>query len=319
MKTSESSINRPYYPISQYYRNLFGQKVYKITVSVARTCPHRNLRKKGGGCVFCDEWGSAGHHLKRVGSLNEQIVANREKLRKRYRVNRFLVYFQPYTNTYTELSVLEANMEMVLGHDQVCGIVLGTRPDCLPEKVFSLFDRFSQKTYVAVELGAQSFVDQRLVFLNRGHTAKQSLEAIERLHRQTNVDIGLHLMFGLPGETEREIIETAKRINELPVSNVKLHNLHVLADTPLECLYRSGAFEPIELEAYARRVIIFLTHLSPKIAVQRLAAVAARWDELIAPRWTKERMRPTQYIIKEMEKHGLFQGLYCYRNPIGVG
>ena len=309
MEAPDSRGDMPYFPIGQYYRNRFGGKVYKITVSVAGTCPHRNAQKEGGGCLFCDEWGSAGHHLESVGSLHEQIVVNREKLQKRYKANRFLVYFQPYTNTYRRLSALATDMDASLKHDGVCGIVLGTRPDCLPDEVFSLLDRYSRKSYVAIELGVQSLVDRRLEFLNRRHTAGQSLEAIKKLHRLTNVDIGLHLMFGLPEETEREAAETATRINGLPVSNVKLHNLHVLAGTPLERLYRSGSFEPLELEAYAKRVIAFLTHLSPKIAVQRLAAVAARWNDLIAPRWTKERMRPTQYIVAEMKKKGLFQGL----------
>ncbi len=315
MKIYEQWGGQPYFPISRYYKKRFGQKVYKITVSVARTCPHREWQRDGKGCVFCDEWGSAGHHLMEVGSLDEQIISNREKLKKRYKVDSFLVYFQPYTNTYNDLTKLDENLKTALEHDQVIGLVLGTRPDCLPEEVLSVFEKYHQQSYLSVELGVQSFFDAQLEFLNRRHTVDQSLDAIHRLSRLVNVDIGLHLMFGLPGETEQRIVETAELINTLPVANVKLHNLHVLTNTALEELYKEGKFLPIELESYAQRVIRFLTHLSPNIAVQRLAAVAARWDELIAPRWSKERMRPTQYIIKEMKNNAFYQGMYSQNGP----
>ena len=310
MKAPDAYGDRPYFPISRYYLGRFGRKVHKITVSAANSCPHRDGKKNGKGCLFCDEWGSAGHHLAKVGTLEEQIVANREKLRNRYRADRFLVYFQPFTNTHTELRTLRENIETALRQDQVCGVVLGTRPDCLPDEVLSLLNRCGRRDYMAVELGVQSLYNPRLAFLNRRHTAEQSIGAIEKLHRLTNVDIGLHLMFGLPEETEEEITETAKRINDLPVSSVKLHNLHVLSHTPLESLYREGSFQPVELHPYAQKVAAFLAHLSPNIAVQRLAAVAPRWDALVAPRWTKERMRPTQYIIAEMKKKGIYQGMY---------
>ena len=304
-------MTRRYYPISRYYRERFGEKVYKVSVSVAESCPNRQPNGKLLPCLFCDEWGSAAYHLERGRPLREQIRSNRERIARRYRASRFLVYFQSYTNTFDRVSRLEERFGIALAEEGVCGLVLGTRPDCLPARVMPLLRETHERSYVMVELGVQSLFDHHLLFLQRGHDAARSIDAVRRLHGEAGVEIGVHLMFGLPGETEAQIVETAKRINGLPVTNVKLHNLHVLARTPLEALYRQGGFQPIELEAYADRVVLFLRHLSPGIAVQRLAAVANRWDELVAPAWTKEKMRPTQYIEDRMEALGVRQGDLC--------
>jgi uncharacterized protein len=309
MKPFPEWDGQPYYPISRFYKNRFGEKVYKITVSAAQTCPNRE-NNKGVGCIFCDELGSAGSHLIKHMPLKTQITTNREKLKQRFKVNRFLVYFQPFTNTFKRLEQFKSDIELALDQDRVMGIVFGTRPDCLPDEIYPYLKEMGQQAYMSAELGVQSFSNQQLEFLNRGHTAEDSINAIERLHQESGINIGVHLIFGLPDETDQEIIDCAKIINSLPVDNVKLHNLHVLSKTPLDDLYQQGKFNPLELEEYARRVILFLSHLSPEIAVQRLAAVAPRWDELVAPDWTKERLRPTQFIIRQMNSQAAFQGIH---------
>lgn len=298
---------QPYYPISRFYKNHFGEKVYKITVSAAQTCPNRE-RNKGVGCIFCDELGSAGSHLIKHMPLKSQITVNRERLTRRFRVNKFLVYFQPFTNTYKRLNRFKEDVELALQQEKVLGIVFGTRPDCLPDELFHYLKQVWERAYVSAELGVQSFSNRQLHFLNRGHSAEDSIQAIKRLHQESGINIGIHLIFGLPEESDEEIVETATIINGLPVDNVKLHNLHVLAKTPLHDLYDRGEFSPLRLEEYARRVILFLGHLSPDIAVQRLAAVAPRWEELVAPDWTRERLRPSQFIVKQMKETGRYQG-----------
>jgi len=170
-----------------------------------------------------------------------------------------------------------------------------------------------------VELGVQSFDDSQLTYLQRGHNSQCSIKAIQQLHDLCGVDVGIHLIFGLPGESDESIIATAKQVNALPVHNVKLHNLHVLKGTLLEQLYQQGQFMPITLEEYARRVALFLRHLSPDIAIQRLAAVANRWDELVAPDWTKEKMRPIQYIEDLMNAQGIHQGDLTWSGKPGGG
>ncbi len=299
---------RPFYPISRYYRQQFGQKVYKISVSIAESCPNRQSNGKLPPCVFCDEWGSAAYHEERDLDLVEQINIHRERIAKRYRADKYLVYFQSYTNTFDRVQQLDQRFNTALAQRGVVGLVVGTRPDCLPKRVMPLLKAVHQKAYLMVELGVQSLFDHHLDFLKRGHDAARSVEAIKRLADESGVVVGVHLMFGLPGETDAEIVSTAEQLNQLPVDNVKLHNLHVLTNTPLELLYRNGEFQPNELPEYSRKVVLFLRHLSPRIAVQRLTAVASRWDELVAPQWTKEKLRPSGYIEQQLVTQGFHQG-----------
>lgn len=297
----------PYYPISQFYSNHFGGKVYKIPVTVVDNCPNRMGLKGMETCVFCDVWGSAAKSESLTMSLDDQIVKYHQAIEKKYKAKQFLVYFQAYTNTFTKITQLRENFELALSYPFVKGLVVGTRPDCLSPAVFKLWTEFHEKSFVAVELGVQSFFDDQLLFLKRGHTRAQSLEAIHKIAQSTPVDLGIHLMFGLPGETNEHIIETAEIINHLPITNVKLHNLHVLKNTTLEKIYLDGQFTPIEREDYAHKVKIFLQHLSPKIAIHRLAALSSRRDELISSEWTGDKMGTHQFIIETLRKDFSYQ------------
>ena len=297
-----------YQPLSQHYREQFGQKVYKVSVSVADSCPNREGRDKMEVCVFCDEWGSAAYHQHRDLPLREQIKINREAIRKRYRAERFLIYFQAYTNTYGRFKEFESLYQIALDEKDVVGLVIGTRPDCLPKRVMRKFDEIAQEHYLSVELGVQTFNDEQLLFLSRGHDNSSSLEAIRKLKTISRLNLCVHLIFGIPGENDKQIRETAEILSQHEVDGVKLHNLHILKNTPLEKLYRESQFVPLELEEYARKVSIFLENLSPRITVHRLAAVASRWNELIAPAWTSEKMRPTQYIDDYLAKINTWQG-----------
>lgn len=299
---------RRYYPISQYFHRRFGERVAKVSVSVAETCPNRGANSAVQPCIFCDEWGSAAYPLEKDRGLLEQIRFNKNLVGRRLKSQRFLVYFQSYTNTLDKVAILRQRFETALAQDYVEGLVVGTRPDCLPQRLFPLLEEMSRRSYLMVEIGAQSFFNDQLAFLQRGHSAEKNIEAIFALARNTAVDIGVHLIFGMPGDSPERLIETARIINSLPVSNVKLHNLHVLTNTPLAALYQRGEFVPDELEPYAEKVILFLRHLSPAIAVQRLAAVASRWDELIAPRWTGQKMQPIDFIERKMARAGVLQG-----------
>jgi radical SAM protein (TIGR01212 family) len=302
----------PYYPISHFYAKKFGGKVYKIPVSVVDNCPNRMGLKGMETCIFCDVWGSAANAESFSMDLASQIEKYKTSIGNRFKSKRFLVYFQAYTNTFTKLSNLEKNFETALSFDFVKGLVIGTRPDCISPAVLKLWQTCHEKSFVAVELGVQSFFDDQLLFLKRGHTRAQSIEAIHKIKNNTQVDLGVHLIFGLPNETHEQIRESAEIINHLPVDNVKLHHLHVLKDTPLEKIYHQGEFTPIALEDYAERVRIFLQHLSPRIAVQRLAAFSSRWDELVAPAWTADKMRAHQFIIDNLRNHRAYQSELYY-------
>lgn len=301
-------IGLPYHSVAEHFKRIFNEKVYKIPVSVVDDCPNRMGLKGMQTCSFCDVWGSAAREESVHLSLDEQIQEYHGHMAKKYKANKFLVYFQAYTNTFTKIPVLRSNFETALKYPFVSGFVLGTRPDCLSESVLQLWQEYCQKCFVAVELGVQSFYEPHLEFMRRGHTAQDSLKAIEKITARTSVDLGIHLIFGSPNETDAEIIETARICNDLPITNVKLHNLHVLKNTTLETWYHEGKFNPIELDEYSRRVQLFLSYLHPRIAVHRLAAHASRWDELIAPQWTKDKMGPHQAIVNHLRSEKSYQG-----------
>lgn len=298
----------PYRPISEFYKSRFGGKVYKIPVSVVDDCPNRRGLKGMQTCVFCDVWGSAANSETVGMGLRSQIEKYQGLIAKKYKAQNFLIYFQAYTNSFEKIETLRTNFEVALSYDFVRGLVVGTRPDCLSPSVMKLWQEYHERSFVAVELGVQSFFDRQLEFMRRGHTRKQSLDAIHKITAATSVDLGIHLMFGQPGETDEQVIETAKIVNDLPITNVKLHNLHVLKNTPLEHIHAEGNFVPIERQAYADRVQLFLENLAPRIYVQRLAAFASRWEELVAPKWTSDKMGTHQFMIDDLRKKGSYQG-----------
>jgi uncharacterized protein len=297
----------PFRPISELYQSKFGEKVYKIPVTVVDDCPNRRGLKGMETCIFCDVWGSAARAESFTMALPEQIETYQKQIGQRFNAKAFLVYFQAYTNTFTKVSALRENLETALKYDFVKGVVIGTRPDCLSKSVLDLWNEYSLRTQVFVEFGVQSFYDDQLEFMKRGHSRAQSIDAILKTARETTADLGLHLMFGLPGETDAKIIETAQICSDLPISNIKLHNLHVLANTPLADLYARGDFKPIERHEYAEKVALFLQHLAPHIKIHRLAALSSRWDELIAPAWTTDKMGTHQYIVDLMRTRGQYQ------------
>jgi radical SAM protein (TIGR01212 family) len=234
---------------------------------------------------------------------------HRERVKERYNTNKFFVYFQAYTTTYTQVQRVREAFEIGLSFEDVVGLVIGTRPDCLSPALLNTFNLTAEKSFMGVELGVQSFDDQQLNWMRRGHTAEQSIKAIQRIKNECpDVNLGIHLMFGWPGETHQDIIRTAQICNELGLDNVKLHNLHVLKKTDLADLYAQGEFVPVELEPYAEMVGLFLAHLSPEIAVHRLVAQASRWDELISPAWTRNKMKNYQFVLDYMRDHQLIQG-----------
>lgn len=298
----------PYYPISAHYENLFGGKVYKIPVSTVDDCPNRRGLKGMQTCIFCDVWGSAARSESISMSLKQQIEKYKVLIGKKFNAQKFLVYFQAYTNSFEKIDILRSQFETCLEYKDIFGFVVGTRPDCISPALFRMWQEFHEKRFVSVELGAQSFSNIHLKFMKRGHTAEQTFKAIERIHNNTQVDLSLHLMFGWPGESIKDVIQAARICNQLPIQSVKLHNLHVLNQTPLADLYFDGKFDPIKREDYAEMVAAFLQALSPDIAVHRLAAYASRREELIAPLWTSNKKETHQFILDHLLKKNIFQG-----------
>ena len=300
----------PYHSVSEHYKRIFNEKVYKIPVSIVDDCPNRMGLKGMQTCSFCDVWGSAARESSFQMTLVDQIETYHQLLAKKYKAKKYLIYFQAYTNTFTKIPVLRQNFETALKYPFVSGFVLGTRPDCLSESVLNLWQEYCEKSFVAVELGVQSFFNPHLDFMRRGHTSEDSLAAIAKISAKTTVDLGIHLIFGSPFETNNQIIETARICNDLPITNVKLHNMHVLKNTELEKWHSAGTYTPIELPEYMHKVQLFLSYLHPRIAINRLTAYAPRWDELIAPKWTSDKMGPHQAIVDLMRAEKTYQGCH---------
>lgn len=303
----------PYHSISEHFKRIFNEKVYKIPVTVVDNCPNRMGLKGMKTCSFCDVWGSAAREESFSLTLDQQIESYHKQIAKKYNAKKFLIYFQAYTNTFTKVSVLRENFETALKYPFVAGFVLGTRPDCLSEAVLQLWQEYCQKSFVSVELGVQSFFNSHLDFMQRGHTQEDSLKAIHKIAGQTTVDLGIHLIFGSPNETSEQIIETARICNDLPITNIKLHNMHVLKNTELEKWFNEGLYIPIELNEYTHKVQLFLSYLHPRIAIHRLTAYAPRWEELVAPKWTADKMGPHQQIVDFLRAEKIYQG--CKLNP----
>jgi len=299
----------PYNPISQYYKKLFGEKVFKVPVSIADDCPNRRGLKDMKVCIFCDEHGSFAYPQNQTEKLQRQITLHRAKVAERFNSKKFVVYFQAYTSTFNQLQTVREAFEIALAAPDMVGIVVGTRPDCLSDALLDLWRETSEKTFMSVEIGVQSFDNKQLDWMARGHTAEQSIRALERIRKACpKVDLGIHLMFGWPGETVRDVTEAALLCNQLPINNVKLHNLHVLKNTPLAEMFFRNEFTPFEFEEYCELVGAYLDHLSPEIYVHRLVALASRWEELIAPEWTRFKMTNYQKVIDYLLKHQIYQG-----------
>lgn len=300
----------PFRPISEFYKEKFGEKTYKIPVSIAGDCPNRQGLKGMKTCSFCDVWGSAAREQSLTMELQDQISHYKSIIRKSKNANKFLVYFQAYTSTFQDLASLERAFELASQDPEVCGLVIGTRPDCVSPAVMKLWQRYHEKIgFVSVEMGVQSFDEETLLFYRRGHTAKKSQEVIRKIRENTSVDLGVHLILGAPRDTAAEAQRMAEICNSLDISNVKLHNLHVLKNTHLETLWNQGEFQAISREEYAQLVRIFLEHLDPQIYVHRLAAYSSRWDELIAPKWTADKMGTHQALVDFLRAENSVQGL----------
>lgn len=300
-----------FYPYSRYLRETFGGKTLKIVVASGLTCPTRDGTLASRGCAFCDVQGSASFHgtRGRGAPVAEQLRKRLPDMRERFGATRFLAYFQSYTNTYGDTAYLRRIYEEAVSVEGIDGLCVGTRPDCLPDDVIALLAELSERTHVALELGAQSFDDPTLLWLERGHDARRSLDALERLAREApKVHSCVHLMFGQPTDPPRIARDSARLLNASGARGVKLHQLMVLDRTALADRWRSSPFPTLTVEEYAARVAELLDHLSPGIYVERLSALAPRPEECLAPLWSRERWQTHNRLRALLEELGCVQG-----------
>lgn len=294
-----------------YLHEIFRCRVHKITVDAGLTCPNRDGSKGTGGCIYCNARGSGTGQWALGKTVREQLEEAMPYLRKRFKAKKFLAYFQSFSNTYAPLERLQALYEEALSVKDVVGLTIGTRPDCVSLDVLDYLASLSRRCYVSIEYGLQSAHDKTLSLINRGHTVDAFLEAIEET-RKRGIPVCVHVIIGLPGESEEEMIETARFLARCDIQAVKIHLLYVVRGTVLERWYLEGRYSPLSREDYVRIVSRFLAFLPPHVVIQRLTG-DPHPQELVVPSWALEKQQNLQAILSYMTEKGISQGALYHR------
>jgi len=289
-----------------YLRRRFGCRVSKINVDGGFTCPNRDGSRGTGGCIYCDNSSFSPKETQSLIPIEEQMAAGMAYHRQRLGSEKFLVYFQKFTNTYAPVARLSELYRRALDHPDVLGISVGTRPDSISDQAIDLLSELARERYVCVELGLQSIDDAILTRINRGHTLAEYLQTVERLAGR-GIDICTHLIYGFPGETRAGFLKGARLIAELPVNSLKIHQLHAVEGTRLAQQYRDGSYRPITLNEYLQTACDFLEELPARVSIQRLygsAPLAIR----VAPNWDLKNNQMWYAVVNELKRRGSWQG-----------
>lgn len=306
-----NNTDKRYNQFSAYLKNKFGAKVYKITLDAGFSCPNRDGTISTGGCIFCDDGGSFSQAHSNLLSIEEQVNIGAKTLHDRFKAEKFMSYFQAYTNTYKPVNELEKIYKSALNHPDVVGLSIGTRPDCVEDDKLNLISDIAQDYYTWVEYGLQSIHNKTLNKINRGHDFDCFLKAYERT-KEKGINVCTHVIFGL-WETRDEILETAQKLAELKVDGVKIHMLCALKDTKLAKLYENKEIDFMSEEEYVNLVCDFLEILPQTTTIHRLAGNGLK-KNLIAPRWLGAKLDCLNKIDRELLKRNSYQGSKHFTN-----
>ncbi len=309
-------MSKYYFSYKDYLKQIFPFKVHKIGLDAGFTCPNRDGSVAYGGCVYCENRSFSPNSKGSKRSVREQLTNGMEFYRRHFKAEKFIAYFQAYTNTYGPVSLLDGLYREALSFDDVVGLSIGTRPDCLPDDVIDLLAAYSEKTHLWVEIGLQSMYEDTLRWMNRGHNFEQFVNAITRV-KLKGLRVCVHVILGLPGETHDMMMQTADTLAGLDIDGLKIHHLYVADNTVLEKMYAKGGINLISLDDYIRLVCDFLERIPPDVAIQRLTGELTG-DYLIAPKWGVSKKAILTAIEKEFERRNSFQGKYC-KSDKGAG
>jgi radical SAM protein (TIGR01212 family) len=296
----------PYRDLNGYLRQRFGERVQKITLDAGLTCPNRDGQVGQGGCLYCNARGSGTGAWSRGQSISQQVQEGRTRLGRRYGADKFIAYFQSFTNTYAPIEHLRALYREALDCPGVVGLSVGTRPDCLSDEVLELLADLNKDYLVWLELGLQSAHDATLKRLNRGHNVACFQEAVTRAAAR-HLETVAHVILGLPGEGPGETAATAAYLAGLPLQGVKIHLLYVTRDAALASLYQSGVYQCLTEGEYVAAVVDFLELLPPRFIIHRLTG-DPHPGELLAPEWCLDKTRVLNLIKTEFARRGSRQG-----------
>lgn len=298
--------SRPYNAYGDFIRKKFGRRVQKVIVDAGFTCPNRNGSKGFGGCTYCNNDSFKPRYCNPELSIEQQVSSGIEFLLRRYRTDKFMVYFQPYSNTYAPLDQLKDLYEQALRHPQVIGLSIGTRPDCIDEEKIAYLQELAEKYFITIEYGLESPYDETLRWINRQHNFQSWVQAVE-LTQGRGIHSCSHIILGFPTETREMMLETAGIISRYPFNELKIHHLHVVPKTVLAKKYQDHPFPLLNFEEYVQLVVDFLSYLRPDIKIQRLAGDTPP-GMLIAPDWGVRGSEIQRRIEAELIRHQLWQG-----------
>lgn len=301
-------MDKRYNDLNTYLRSLFECRVQKITVDAGLSCPNRDGRVSTGGCIFCNARGSGtGAHTRGL-TITDQLLQGKKYLARRYKAKKFLAYFQSFSNTYAPIDKLQKLYDEALAVEDIVGLSIGTRPDCVDLPVLELLQDYAGHHLIWIEYGLQSASDKTLELINRGHDVQCFKDAV-RATLNRGIKICAHVILGLPGETRSDILQTARTISDLGIDGVKLHLLYVVKGTPLEALYRQGDYRCLEQQAYIDLVCDFLERIPPEMVIQRLTG-DPHPEELVAPQWSREKTETIRKINETLERRHSWQGKF---------
>ena len=311
------SIER-YKHLNKYLKEKFGERTLKICIDGGFTCPNRDGTKGFGGCIFCSEKGS-GEHIKsnktnisknNVEFISSQVIDYFNSYRAK-RANKFIVYFQNFTNTYDTLENLKLKYDSALIDDRIVGLEIATRPDCINEDIANLLKSYSDKYYVCVELGLQTANEQTGLLINRCYSNEDFTNAVSILNKY-HIDVVTHIMIGLPCKNNiylDDVKVTVDFLNKHNIQGLKIHSCYIVKNTRLEELYKTGKYAPINLDEYLKACAYVLTHISPNVVIHRVSGDAPK-ALLVAPSWNLHKKWILNGLDKYLKENNLYQGMY---------
>ena len=297
-----------YYSFNQYLKETFpDNRVYKIPVDAGFNCPNRDGKVGADGCIYCDNHSfSPNTRLSERLPLREQIERGIEFYRRREQADKFIIYFQSFSNTYGTLDKLKQLYDEATSFNDVVGLAIGTRPDCISEEIINMITEYTKKYLVWVEYGVQSVHDKTLQLINRGHTYEAFVKAIN-MTKDRGIKIATHIILGLPGETRDDMIKTAQQIGLLGIDGIKIHHLYIAKNTPLEKWYAENKLTTMNLKEYIALVCDILENLPEEMVIQRLVGELNE-QYAIAPRWKLSKGEIISLIEQELDERGSRQG-----------
>ncbi len=301
-------MNKPYFDFGDFLKLKFPYKVQKIAINAGFTCPNRDGTKGTGGCSYCNNQTFNPDYCKPELTITEQLEKGKKFFARKYPEMKYLAYFQAYTNTYSELSQLRAMYEEALQVEDVVGIIIGTRPDCVPDQLLDYLQELSKTHFVLMEYGAESANNETLQTINRGHTWEETVDAVNRT-KQRGLMCGLHIIMGLPGETEEDFMRTADRISELPIETLKIHQLQLIKGTKMAHQVEKGLVKIMQfnVDEYIDLCIKFIKRIRPGIALERFVSQSPE-ALLISPRWGLKNYEFTNKLNAKIQKDNVKQG-----------